>query len=74
MDQSKVREQVRGLDQTRIVALVCFGLLMLIVGVYVGDSFQSRQSWGDGYKTGYGKCEIDFWMEQRAVLERRKHE
>lgn len=47
--------------------LVCFGLAMLFAGAFIGEEF-GRLNWSDGYKTGYKKCEIDFWFEHRVHL------
>jgi hypothetical protein len=65
-------QQIRWMDQGRAAFLICFGLLAFVSGLYIGDAIQSSHAWSDGYKTGYGRCEIDFWIEQKATLERRK--
>lgn len=52
-------------------------MLMLLIlggvftwGCFMGDAY-APHNWCSGYITGYKKCEIDFWYEQRATLSRR---
>lgn len=51
--------------------LVVFGLASLFCGVMVGERF-GRLNWQEGYRVGYSQCEVDFLVEQGAVLECRQ--
>lgn len=56
-------------DVSRLAFLVCFGLLCLVVGIYIGEH-TSVVSWSDGYRTGYARCEGEFWVQHQVVLSR----
>lgn len=43
---------------------------VFVWGCFLGDCY-APCNWDNGYKDGYSKCEVDFWIEQRAVLEKR---
>lgn len=53
------------------VMLVVLGLTF-VWGCFMGD-YYAPKNWCNGYTDGYCDCEVDFWYEQNAVLEKHKN-
>lgn len=60
------------INARRTAVLLCIAAAFFFGGVIIGDRMDSRERWMDGYVSGYKHCEVDFLVEQGAVLIRRK--